>query len=833
MHQTTRDFWYAARTLRKNPGFALTAVATIALGIGASTAIFSVLSAVLLRPLPYPDPNRLMIVWGDLRNRNIVDFPFSPPDFDDFRREATRFEGLAAVAPGRVPLASEGGEPEIVRVGAVTPNFFSLLGARVALGRDFNEQDAVPQPAPPQAATAAGGVAAAGAPAPPQLPTIAILSHGLWMRRYGGDPHILGRSIDLAGGRTQVVGVLEPGFELLFAPGTTIDRAPDVWTALRVNYATAGRNDVFLRVIGRLKKNVTIEQAQAQVNAIATDLRQHFPIKQTAGFYVRVEPMHQDLVRDSRPVIVALMGAVLFLLLIACANVANLVLVRASWRERELAVRSALGAGRSSLVWQMLAESLLIAAGGAAAGLGLARLGIKLLVALGPEDLPRLDAVTIDPMVLAFTALAALAAAAMFGIVPALRASRPELVEALRSSGRTAGLAGGRRLRSAVVVAEVALSFVLLIGSGLMVRSLVALQHVDPGFEPRGVLTFFLAGFRGPGPARATFIRQLQERLRGLPGVEAVTAASPLPLDGGIAYGRWGTEEAVADPGKFHEGDFHFVLPGYFEALHTRLIAGRTYTDADNVPGVRRLVIDEDVAAKAFPNRSAVGKRLLVRARTPEPEWFEVIGVVAHQRHGSLARAGREAMFLTDAYMGQGVVARWAVRAAGDPARLGPAIRAEVAHLDPRLVVSEMQPMQKFVDHAQAQTRFALVLIGVFAAIAAVLAAVGLYGVLSAVVRQRTAEIGVRMALGAAPSGIFRLMVGQGLGLSVAGIAIGLILALALTRSMTTLLVGVAPTDPMTFAAMAILFLLIAGVSAWLPARRAALLDPTVALREE
>jgi putative ABC transport system permease protein len=823
-----RDFWYAARTLRKNPGFAITAVATIALGIGASTAIFSVLSAALLRPLPYPDPDRLMIVWGDMRNRNVIDFPFSPPDFADFRREATSFEGLAGVAPGRLPLSNEGGEPEMVRVGAVTPNFFSLLGARVALGRDFMEQDAVPQPAPPQAGNAAG------APAPPQFPTIAILSNSLWKRRYGGDPSILGQSVDLGGGRAQVVGVLEPGFEVLFAPGTNIDRAPDVWTALRVNYATAGRNDVFLRVVGRLKKKATVEQAQVQVDGIAADLRRHFPIKQTAGFYVRVEPMHQDLVKDSRPVIVALMGAVMFLLLIACANVANLVLVRASWRGRELAVRSALGAGRWSLVRQMLAESLLIAVGGSVLGLALARLGIKVLVALGPEDLPRLDSVTIDPMVLAFTALAALAAAAMFGVVPALRASRPELVEALRSSGRTAGLAAGRMLRSGVVMAEVALSFVLLVGSGLMLRSLVALQHVDPGFEARGVLTFFLAGLRGPGPERAAFIRQLQARLRGLPGVEAVTAASPMPLDGGIAYGRWGTEETVADPGKFHEADFHFVLPGYFEALHTRLIEGRTYTDADNVPGIRRLVIDDDLAARAFPNQTAVGKRLLVRARTPEPEWFEVIGVVAHQRHGSLARAGREAMFLTDAYAGQGVVGRWAVRAAGDPTLLGGAIRAEIARLDPRLVVAEMQPMQKFVDHAQAQTRFALVLIGVFAVIAAMLAAVGLYGVLSAAVRQRTAEIGVRMALGAAPAGIFRLMVGQGLRLSGAGIAMGLIVALALTRvAMHSMLVGVAPTDPLTFAAMAVLFLLIAAVSSWLPARRAALLDPTVALREE
>jgi putative ABC transport system permease protein len=814
--------------LRKNPAFTLTAVLTIALGIGASTAIFSVVNAVLLRPLPYGNAERLTVIWGDMRTRHVVDFPFSPPDYNDLRKEATTFDDFAAVATGRLPLSSEGGEPEMVRAAGVTPNFFALMGARVAYGRDFNEKDAAPQPAPPPA----GNAPAANAPPAPRIPTIAILSHGLWQRRYGADPKIIGQTIDLGAGRAQIVGVLQPGFELLFAPGTSIDRLPDIWTAMRLDYANAGRNDVFLRVVGRLKPGVTLEQARLEVNGIAAELRRRFPIKQTSGLYFRVEPMHQDLVKDSRPAILALMGAVVFLLLIACANVANLLLVRASWRERELAVRAALGAGRWSLIRQMLCESLLIAIGGAFLGILLARLGIDLLVLVGPADLPRLDAVSINTVVVAFTALASLAAAAMFGIVPALRASRPDVIEGLRSSGRTAALASGRLLRSGVVIAEVALSFVLLIGSGLMLRSMLALQHVDPGFEAHGVLTFLLAGLRGDGPQRAVMVQQVRERLRALSGVQSVAAASPLPLDGGIAYGRWGTEEAVANPGKFHEADFHFVLPGYFETLKTKLIEGRTFTDADNVPGPRLIVVDNDLAAAAFPNQSAIGKRLLVRARTPEPEWFEVIGVVAHQRHTSLARPGHEALFLTDAYMGQGVVGRWAVRGS-DATQLAPAIRAEITRLDPRLVISEMQPMQAFVDQAQGQTRFALLLIGIFSCIAALLAAVGLYGVLSAAVRQRTAEIGVRMALGAAPSAIFRLMVGQGIRLSAIGIAVGFVVALGLTRAIASMLVDVHPTDPLTFAAMALLFFGIAAVSSWLPARRAALLDPTIALREE
>jgi putative ABC transport system permease protein len=586
-------------------------------------------------------------------------------------------------------------------------------------------------------------------------------------------------------------------------------------------------------VIGRLKTGVTLHQAQSQVARIAADLNHRFPIKATAGMQFRLEPMQQDLVADVRPVILALMCAVIFLLLIACANVANLLLVRASWRQRELAVRAALGGSPWRLVRQMLAESLVIAAAGAMVGLVLASLGIKLLIAIGPPNLPRMDSIDIDPVVLAFAILAALLAAAIFGIVPALRAARPNLMDTLRASGRTAGLSAGSLLRNAVVIAEVALSFVLLIGSGLMLRSLIALQRTDPGYDAHGILTFFLPVNGNQATQRAAFVRQLRERLSALPGVQSVSAASPLPLEGGPNNGRWGTEEALIDPGKFHQADFHIVLPGYFETLRTRLIAGRTFTDADNLPDRKLIVVDQKLAAIAFPGRSAIGRRILARVTTPEAEWFEIIGVVAHQRNASLAREGPETIFFTDAYAGSGNVTRWIIRVPGDPTRLAPAVRAEVARIDPHLAVAEMQPMEAFVERAQAQTRFALVLIGVFAGIAALLAAVGLYGVLSAAVRQRTAEIGVRMALGAAPSTIFQLMVGQGLRLSAAGIAVGLFAAFGLTRVMISLLVGVAPTDPATFVAMAALFFLIAAIASWLPARRAAALDPTTALREE
>ncbi|HET9986714.1 MAG TPA: ABC transporter permease [Longimicrobiales bacterium] len=824
-----KDLVHAARGLRKAPAFTLAAALTIALGIGASTAIFSVVNAVLLRPLPYKDPDRLVIITSDMRNRNVPDFPFPPGDVKDLREDATLLEGLAAVVTGRQAVSGDDGEPEQVQAAGVTPNFFSLLGARVALGRNFVESDATPQPAPP--GPPPGPLAGPPANA---LPLMAVLSHGFWQRRYGGDPGVIGKSIDLGGARAQVVGVLQPGFEVLFPPRLNIERTPDVYTALRIDYENGSRINVFLRLIGKLKPGVSVARAEGQMEGIAADLRHRFPIKEAAGVHFRVEPMHAELVADVRPAILALMGAVVFVLLIACANVANLLLVRAGGRGRELAVRAALGGTRRHLVRPVLAESLLVAGAGAALGVLLARFGIQVLVRLGPASLPRLDAVTIDRAVLAFAVLAGLCAAILFGLVPALRASRPDLMDALRSSGRTAALGGGRLARSAVVTAEVALSFVLLVGCGLMFRSFVALQRTDPGFEPAGVLTFVVQNFRGRTPdARAADMRQLAERLRALPGVRGVTAATPLPLDGGLANGRWGTEEALADPSKFQQATSHTVLPGYFETMRTRLLAGRTFTEADNTPDAKLVIIDRVLAAKAFPNQSAVGKRLLVRIRSNEAEWLEVVGVVEHERHESLAAEGREAMFFTDGFLGHGFAGRWAVRVAGDPARLAPPVRAAVKELNPLLAVAEMEPYQALVDRAQAPTRFALVMIAIFAAIAALLASVGLYGVLSTAVRQRTAEIGVRMAFGAAKGSIFQLVVTQGLKLSGIGILLGLAAALALTRVMRSMLVGVAPTDPLTFAAIAGLFVLIAAVASWLPARRAAELDPTVALRGE
>jgi len=827
-----RDFVFAARTLRKTPVFTAAAILTMALGIGASTAIFSVANAVLLRKPPYKSPDRLVFVISDMRRRNVKDFPVSNADFLDLRNGTTAaFEDVASVVTFRNTVPRDDGTSEQVRGAQVSTNFFRTMGAGMAFGRGFTDSDGTPQPPPPPAP--AGGAAA---PAPQGPPAMVILSHDFWQRRFGGKPDIIGKGMPGAQqGATEIVGVLAPGFELLFPASANMERLPDIWFAARIPYDAANRNQVQHRVIARLREGVSIRQAQAAVDRVSEETRKNFIISGTAGYALRVEPLHQHIVEEVRPAIVALMGAVIFLLLIACANVANLLLVRASLRERELAVRTALGGSWWRLVSQTLAEAGWLAFAGAAAGIALAAFGISELRDLAPADLPRLDTIGIDASVVAFTAAIALSAAAIFGLIPAIRAARPDIAQVLRGSSRNVGLSGGGWMRNAVVVIEVALCFVLLVGSGLMFRSFLALQRVDPGFDSKNLLTFgLLGGRRGQQPqARAAFMRDLKNKLAAIPGVEAVAGSFPFPLTGNFSPIRWGLEPALTDPSRFMAVDFQIVLPGYFEAVRTPILAGRSFTDADNAPERDGVVVDQMLAAKAFPGQSALGKRILIRIRGLQPEWVQIIGVAAHQRTVSLADPGREQLYITDGYVGHGRIARWALRTAGDPARLASAVRQAVAQQDKSMVLIEMETMDTVVRHAQSGTRFQLILIGVFAGIAAILAAVGLYGVLATVVRQRTAEIGVRVAMGAQPSSIFSLIVGHGLRLSVIGVGVGILAAFSLTRIMTTMLVGIKPTDPPTFAAMVVLFLAIAAISSWLPARRAAGLDPTSALRDE
>ena len=836
----TKDLGFAVRSLRNHPAFALTAIATIALGAGATTAIFSVVNAVLLRPLPYTQPDRLALIETDMRARKVSNFPSFPGDLPDIRSQATSFQSIAGIAAFPGPFVGDDAKPEQIVIAGVTPNFFTVLGARIAFGRNFVEADGVAPPPPPN------GPDGKPLPIDPATlpPQITILSHGFWQRRYAGDSSVIGKTVQIFGLRSTIVGVAEPGLTMVFntgfgTSGFGVTSEPDAYQANRIDYSTASRINALYRLVGRLKPGATLAGANVELARLTTDLQSRFPIKKATDMVWYAVPMSEGVVASVRPVILALMGAVMFVLLIACANVANLLLVRASSRERELAVRSALGGSRRALIMQMLAESLVLAGCGAVVGLGLAKLGIDLLIGIAPANLPRIADVSIDPMVLAFTAGIAVAAAFVFGILPALRASRPNLARTLRASGRSSGLQSGKAARQAVVIAEVALSFVLLVGSGLMVRSFVALSRVAPGYDPTGVLTFTTpaGGLRTP-EARQAFVSNMKQHLAAIPGVTAVTAASPLPLDGLDFSARWGLPDAAQDPSRFRQATIHIVLPGYFEAMHARLLSGRAFTDADNTNNATGIIIDDLLAAKAFPGvplSQVLGKQLLCRINTPEPQMYQIIGVTEHERHLTLAEPGREAMFAVDGTLGFGGAGRWAVRTSGDPARLEPQIRRVVAEVDQLVPIGEMMPMSDYVDRAMAPTRFSLVLIGVFAIVAAALAGVGLYGVLSTAVRQRTAEIGVRMAFGATASSIFRLMIGQGMVLSGIGIAAGLLAAFALTGVMqrANMLVSIKPTDPLTYAAIALLFAGIAVLACWIPSRRAASLDPNAALRED
>ena len=826
MESLLKDLKFALRGMIRSPAFTIIAVVTIGLGIGANTAIFSVVQAVLLRPLPYADPDRLALVWGELESRDLKNFPLSPITLRDLREQTSQFEGFAGVVTFQQPLTEGEGDPEQVWVGGVTANIFSVLGVAPALGRDFRPEDDEP----------IGQAAQADPNAIP--PNAVLLSHGLWQRRFGGDPSIVGQTYEIAGNRAEIIGVMPAGFKLLLPLNTGVSSEVELWTPLRINVETwPSRNNVVWVGIGRLKPGVSIEQGRAEVDAVAARIREEDPLHETGGFKLELISMHADLTEEVRPIVLALLGAVAFVLLIACANVANLLLVRASSREREIAIRSALGGSRGRLIRQLLVESGTLAWAGGVVGLVLALGGIELLLTLRPANLPRIDTVGIDAGVLAFTLLMALLAAIIFGTVPAIQASRPDLTDSLKDRGRSSSLSRQRHFRNGVVVVEVALSVVLLIGAGLLVRSFVELQSVNPGFDPENVLTFKVnvPGNRFESAEQQTiFTLQMQERLASIPGVEEVSAGTPLPLQSGSLFtGRYGLEEALTDESKYGQADYRIVLPGYLQAMRTRLLSGRDFSRADFSDSSRVVMVDEVLARKLWPDKSPLGERMLIRITTLEPQWVEVIGVVEHQRSQSLAVEGRETVYFTDRYVGGFGTHSWVMRSSINPASLAGQVRADIRALDPLLPVDDVRTMDEYMSDAMAGNRFALVLIGIFGITALVLASVGLYGVLAYVVTQRTPEIGVRMAFGAESSNILKLIVGQGAVLTTIGLVVGLIAAFWLTRFMTSLLVGIAPTDPVTFVGIAVLFAGVALLASLIPAMRATLVDPVVALREE
>jgi predicted permease len=822
MGELLRDLRYAVRSLLRQPGFTAITVGTVALAIGANTAIFSVVQGVLLKPLPYEDPGRLVVIWANLTNRDVPKFPVSPPDLRDMEEQGTLFEAMAGVFTFTQSITGGDAEPEVVNVAGTTANFLDVLGVEPILGRGFEAADA--DPVPPN--TDASAIP----------PAAVILSYEIWQRRYGGDREIVGRTIEINQNASVVVGVLPPRTRLHFGVGT-LTQEIDLWTPLRIDVnAWPARRNVLWAVVARMNDGVTIEQAEAEVAGITARLRADSNLRETAGWQLDVREMRSELTEEVRPVLLALFGAVAFVLLIACANVSNLFLVRASGREREFAVRASLGGSRGAVVRQLLLESGVLAAAGGALGLVLAVGGNRLLVALRPTNLPRMESIGLDLPVLGFTAAASLFAALLFGLFPALKVSNPRLTDALKDRGRSSSLASQRRFRNGIVVAEVALSLVLMVGAGLMIRSFIELQRVDPGFDPEGVLTFNLAlpGNRYSAVERTNFLDQLDQELGAIPGVTNVAAASTVPLQNNlVALGRYGPLEALTDESLYGQAAFRVVRPGYFETMRTSLVEGEWFAPGHFVDSSAVVLVDEVLAARLTPNASPVGERMLIRFTTLEPVEVEIIGVVRHQRGPSLAQDGMEGIYVTHLYAGTPGNLAYAVRTEGEPAALLPTVRRILREMDPLLPLSDVRTMEERVGDSMTETRFALVLIGVFGLLALVLAAIGIYGVLSHIVRQRVGEIGVRMALGAETSSILALVMRQAVSLTSVGVAIGLVASVWTTRLMQGLLVGVEPVDLLTYAVVAVGFFAVAMAASVAPVRRATSVDPVVALRED
>jgi putative ABC transport system permease protein len=804
MGNLLRDVRYAVRVLAKSPGFTAVAVLALALGIGANTAIFSVVKAVLLSPLPYPEAERLVWIWETNEVNNILQEPASLPNYDDWSKQSRSFEGVAAF--DNVPLALTGeGEPERIEGAAVSANFFPVLGVEPTLGRGFLAEENTPG-----------------------KNRVVVLSRGLWQRRYGSNPKVVGQTLTLNGNPYTVVGVAAEGFK---HPDS--GPRPEMWVPLAFNLEQAARRGDYLSVVARLKPGAGLEGARAEMGAVASRLAEAYPAT-NAGWGVTLVPLHERLVGDVRTALWVLTGVVGFLLLIACANVANLLLVRAASRRQEIAVRTALGAGRLRLVRQFLSESVLLALAGGALGLLFAMWGIDVLLALGPSNMPRLDEVGLDGKVLAFTLLVSLATGVVFGLLPALYATGSDLTEALKEGSRssTAGV-GGRRVRNSLVVAEMAIAVVMLTGAGLMIRSFARLQEVDPGFKPERIMSVNLAL---PGskykesPQLTAFFEQLLGRVSALPGVESAAAVSALPLGGGGDVLAFVVEGRPAPPPEqVLDAEYRVVTPDYFATMGIPLARGEGITARHAAGSPAVVVVNETMAHRHWPGEDPIGKRINLGNPETAP-WRTVIGVVRDIRHEGLDKVPYPQMYSPYAQFPRRSMTLVA-RAAADPLGLAPGVRREVAALDKDLPLYNVRTMEQVVAESVARQRFTMLLIAVFAGVGLLLASVGIYGVISYTVSQRRHELSVRLALGAQARDIVRMVVGQGMLLALGGIGAGLAAAFLLTRVMASLLYGVSATDPLTFALVPLALAGVALLASLIPARRATRVDPAGALR--
>ncbi|HEY3040199.1 MAG TPA: ABC transporter permease [Pyrinomonadaceae bacterium] len=807
METFIQDIRFGIRMLAKKPMFSIIAVITLALGIGANTAIFSVVNGVLLRPLPFKEPDRLMMI-RETKLPQFPEFSVAPGNFLDWKKQNTVFERLVAYKGSSLNLIGTD-DPERLRALNVTEGFFAMLGAQPQLGRDFlAEEDQVGHN------------------------NVVILSYGLWQRRFSGDPKILNQTITLNRQAYTVIGVMPATFH--FGSG---ENELDLWTPMAFTEEQAQNHGGHgLVAIGQLKPGITVDQARAEMSAIAGRLAAQYPVD--IGWDVKIMPLLEFSVRSIKPALLILLVAVAFVLFIACANVANLLLARAAGRQKEIATRTSLGASRWRIVRQLLTESLLLSLLGGALGLALAKWGMDLLLTLAPPDLPRLNNVSLDGRVLAFTATITLLTGVIFGLVPALQSSKPNLNETMKDAGRGSTEGGRRqRIRSTLVVLEVATALVLLVGAGLMIKSFWQLQKVDPGFNPDNTLTVQVSLPKTKYPEESqqvAFFQQLIERVATLPGVQSAGAGHVVPLSGNdfvLAFEIDG--RPPLQPGVTQSTNYYSVSADYFKAMGIPLRRGRVFTERDIKDSPRVAVINETMAKKIFPDEDPIGKRITFDNRQKgNPEWFEIVGIVGDVKQYSLDQV--TTMQTYEPYIQQTFpYMTLVVRTTGDPTNLNAAIRSEVLKLDKEQPTTNFKTLNEFFSISIAQQRFSVVLLGMFAVVALVLSAVGIYGVLSYAVTQRTHEIGIRVALGAGKRDVLRLVVGQGMLLTVIGVAGGLGAAFALTRLMASLLFGVTATDAVTFASVASLLLAVALLACYIPARRATKVDPLVALRYE
>ena len=794
-----QDVRYAGRVMLKARGLTLVAVITLALGIGANTAIFSVVNALLLRPLAYPDAERLVIVWQDLRARGGPATEWTgPSQHFDWKGQNDVFASLTSIRGWSASVAG-GDLPESLQGEQVTREYFDVAGTWPSLGRGFQASDDVPN-----------------------APRVVILSHGLWTRRYGGDRSVIGRAIPINGESHEIVGVMPAGFTPVYIPGAAL------WRPLRLNPVNPSRNSAVFHTFGRLAPGVTIDQARARLDTLAKQLQQSHPESDT-GKGINAVPLHEQRVGAMKPSLFMLQGAVAFVLLIACVNIANLLLSRASGRSGEIAVRRALGADRARIIRQLLTESVLLAAVGGGLGAILGTWGVGALKSLAPDGTPRMDEVGVDARVLAFTVMLSLVTGMIFGLMPAVHAARDRFSGALKQGGRGQTSDGGGRARRALIVAELALALMLLVGGGLLLRTFVALQRVDLGFNPSQLLTGFVlpppAAYR-TNDARLAFYDAIRARTAALPGVTqaALTSVVPLTGDGDTNFLIEGR------PAPTRSSDalitwYRLVSANYFATMEIPLKRGRLFQDREAEPVV---VINETAARRFWPNEDPIGRRVQVDSDA----WASIVGIVADVK----VRGAREAS-VVETYIpywqnpqaGINVV----LKTAGDPRALAEPLKRAVKELDPGIAVATIATMEEIVGDSIGSSRFYALLVVIFAGLALVLAAVGIYGVMSYAVAQRTQEIGVRLALGAAPRQIVTLVVAETLKLAAAGLVLGAAGATAVSRALGDMLFGIPRLDVVTFAGTGLLLVVVAFLATYLPARRATRIDPMVALRAE